>query len=76
MQRVLPESEDEVNVVEAFFWATLGVCGWEFGKWMIVRFRWQYRWKCPRCNFKLKTNNRETFEISKSSHNHITEDYK
>lgn len=48
------------------------ILGWEFGKWVALKIKMPYRWKCPECNFKVKTNNRETFEISKSSHNHIT----
>lgn len=32
-----------------------------------------FRWKCKRCGWKLVTQNRETFEISKDSHVHNDE---
>lgn len=46
------------------------VGGWELGKYIYQRVRMPYRWRCPKCNFTLNTNNRLTFDISKSSHNH------
>lgn len=53
------------------------IVGWESGKWLAGKIRMPYRWKCRQCGFKVRTNNRETFEISKSSHNHIsTREYK
>lgn len=53
------------------------ICGWELGKYLAERRRMKYRWKCPRCNFKIKSSTRDVYEISRSSHNHIsTEEYK
>lgn len=49
-----------------------GIACWEIGKAFVRKIRMPYRWKCKKCDFTVQTNNRETFEISKSSHNHIT----
>lgn len=58
-----------------YFWLSVGI--WEGIKWIFEKWRMPYRWKCKQCDFQVKTNNRETFEISKSSHNHIsTREYK
>lgn len=55
----------------------LVILGWEICKWLVSKHRMPYRWKCKECGFKISTDNRETFEISKSSHNHIsTREYK
>lgn len=43
---------------------------WDFIKFLWDRHKFPYRWKCPQCNFSFETNVRETYEISKSSHNH------
>lgn len=55
-----------------FTYGISNIIGWEFTKWMISKIRMPYRWKCRECGFKVISDNRETFEISKSSHNHIT----
>lgn len=49
-------------------WCVIG--GWELYKYLNHRRKFPYRWKCPKCNFKVETNVRETYEISKGSHNH------
>lgn len=53
-----------------FMWLSIG--GWELGKYLIRRRRMPFRWKCPDCNFKIQSTTRDVFEISKSSHNHIS----
>lgn len=42
---------------------------WDIYKWFRDH---PFRWKCPQCNFTVKTDIRETYEISKSSHNHAS----
>lgn len=55
----------------------VGIGFWELSKYLVRRVQMPYRWKCPQCTFKLRTSNRETFEISKTSHNHSsTKEYK
>lgn len=36
--------------------------------WMCHKY--PYRWTCPTCGFELHTDNKYSFDISKSSHNH------
>jgi len=67
-------------LVPSFHDATLGIAailGWKTGEWLVRRRRMPYRWKCPQCDFKIQSSTRDVYEISKSSHNHIsTKEYK
>lgn len=55
----------------------VGIVFWEIGKAIVRKIKTPYQWKCPQCDFKIRTNIRESFEITKSSHNHIsTREYK
>jgi hypothetical protein len=53
----------------------VGISIWVIAKKYYQQRRYPYRWMCPRCGFKIKTNIKETFEISVSSHVHTQEKY-
>lgn len=48
----------------------LGVMSYQLAKYVYRRWRKNFRYKCPKCGFSIKTDSLETFEISVSSHNH------
>lgn len=43
---------------------------WDLIKLLWRRHQYPYSWKCPQCDFYIRTNVWETYDISKSSHNH------
>lgn len=53
------------------------LCGWEIGKAIRRRMKMgkTYKWSCPQCSFKVRTNMKETYEISVSSHVHNREKF-
>jgi len=48
----------------------VGRATWGLIKFLWHRHRFPYRYHCDQCSFSFETNVRETYEISKSSHNH------
>lgn len=45
------------------FNAALAIGLWEGFRWLGDRFNNRYRFKCDRCDFKIKTNNKESWDL-------------
>lgn len=48
--------------------AIAGVMGWEFAGYITERIKRPYRWKCPRCDFKISTNFEGGYTMVRESH--------
>ena len=60
-----------------FIASVLGNLIWDGVKRLWEHHKYPFRWKCPQCDFYIRTNVWETYEVSKSIHNHSsTKEYK
>lgn len=57
----------DVHIILLSMWS---IAVWELANWLLNRRKKTLKWKCKRCDFKVKTDSPETYYISVTSHNH------